>query len=95
MRIVAGIISQPAMVAAQENTQAWPWRLRHMPEHVLSSRMKIITDGGGRRRWLATQKPRMVGETLQDGPGIPVIAERNRVARLFRESRLRTDTAGP
>lgn len=37
-----------------------------MPEHLLMSEIEIITDGGGRRRWSAAEKLRIVEETLDD-----------------------------
>jgi transposase len=36
-----------------------------MPEHVLMSEVEIISDGG-RRRWSATEKLRIVEETLDE-----------------------------
>jgi hypothetical protein len=38
------------------DTWAQSWRLRHMPEDVLMSEIEIITDGGRRRRWSASEK---------------------------------------
>ena len=40
-----------------------------MPEHVLMSEIEIITDGGRRRRWSATEKLRIVEETLDEREG--------------------------
>ena len=51
-----------------------------MPEHVLMSEIEIITDGGRRRRWTATEKLRIVEETLDDRASISVVACRNGVA---------------
>jgi transposase len=51
-----------------------------MPEHVLVSEIEIITDGGRRRRWSASEKMRSVEETLEDGTSIPIVARRNGVA---------------
>jgi transposase len=50
----------------------------------------IITDGGRRRRWSASEKLRTVEETLEDGASIPVVACRNGVAPdlLYRWRRL-------
>jgi transposase len=44
------------------DTWASPWRLGHMPEHVLMSEIEIITAGGRRRRWTAAEKLRIVEE---------------------------------
>ncbi|SFE89200.1 Transposase [Roseivivax sediminis] len=64
-----------------------------MPEHVLMSEIEIITDGGRRRRWPATEKLRIVEETLEDGASISVVARRNGVAPnlLYRWRRLMLD----
>lgn len=61
-----------------------------MPEHVLMSEIEIITDGGRRRRWTASEKLRIVEETLDDQASISVIARRNGVAPnlLYRWRRL-------
>lgn len=61
-----------------------------MPEHVLMSETEIVADGGRRRRWPATEKLRIVGETLDDRSGISVVARRNGVAAnlLYRWRRL-------
>ncbi len=61
-----------------------------MPEHVLMSEIEIITDGGRRRRWSATEKLRIVEETLDDRASISVVARRNGVAPnlLYRWRRL-------
>ncbi len=61
-----------------------------MPEHVLMSEIEIFADGGRRRRWSATEKLRIVGETLDDRSGISVVARRNGVAPnlLYRWRRL-------
>jgi transposase len=50
-----------------------------MPEHVLMSEIEIITDGG-RRRWSAAEKLRIVEETLDERESISVVARRNGVA---------------
>ena len=64
-----------------------------MPELVLMSEIKIITDGGRRRRWPAAEKLRIVEETLEDGASISVVARRNGVAPnlLYRWRRLMLD----
>ena len=61
-----------------------------MPEHVLMSEVEIITDGGRRRRWSATEKLRIVEETLDERTSISVVARRNGVALnlLYRWRRL-------
>lgn len=61
-----------------------------MPEHMLMSEIEIITDGGRRRRWTASEKLRIVEETLDDQASISVIARRNGVAPnlLYRWRRL-------
>lgn len=61
-----------------------------MPEHVLMSETEIVADGGRRRRWSATEKLRIVGETLDDRSSISVVARRNGVAPnlLYRWRRL-------
>ena len=51
-----------------------------MPEHVLMSEIEIITDGGRRRRWSASEKMRIVEETLEEGTSISFVARRNGVA---------------
>ena len=64
-----------------------------MPEHVLMSEIEIITDGGRRRRWSASEKIRIVEETLEEGTSISVVARRNGVAPnlLYRWRRLMLD----
>jgi transposase len=64
-----------------------------MPEHVLMSEIEIITDGGRRRRWSASEKMRIVEETLEEGASISVVARRNGVAPnlLYRCRRLMLD----
>jgi transposase len=61
-----------------------------MPEHVLMSEIEIISDGGRRRRWSASEKLRIVEETLDDRASISVVARRNSVAPnlLYRWRRL-------
>ena len=61
-----------------------------MPERVLMSEVEIITDGGRRRRWSATEKLRIVEETLDERTSISVVARRNGVAPnlLYRWRRL-------
>ena len=44
------------------------------------SDIEIITDGGRRRRWSASEKLRIVEETLYDGESISAVARRNGVA---------------
>jgi len=44
------------------------------------SEIEIITDGGRRRRWSASEKMRIVEETLEEGTSISVVARRNGVA---------------
>ena len=60
-----------------------------MPEHVLMSEIEIITNGG-RRRWTAAEKLRIVEETLDERASISVVARRNGVAPnlLYRWRRL-------
>ncbi len=64
-----------------------------MPEHVLVSEIEIITDGGRRRRWSASEKMRIVEETLEEGTSISFVARRNGVAPnlLYRCHRLMLD----
>lgn len=59
-------------------------------KHVLMSDVEIITDGGGRRRWSAAEKLRIVEETLDERSSISVVARRNGVAPnlLYRWRRL-------
>jgi transposase len=54
------------------------------------SEVEIITDGGRRRRWSATEKLRIVEETLDERTSISVVARRNGVAPnlLYRWRRL-------
>ena len=61
-----------------------------MPEHVLTPEVEIITDGGRRRRWTATEKLRIVEETLDGRTSISVVARRNGVGAnlLYRWRRL-------
>lgn len=61
-----------------------------MPEHVLMSKIEIITDGGRRHRWTAAEKLRIVEETLDERTSISVVARRNGVAPnlLYRWRRL-------
>ena len=60
-----------------------------MPEHVLTPEVEIITDGG-RRRWSAAEKLRIVEETLDGRTSISVVARRNGVGAnlLYRWRRL-------
>ena len=44
------------------------------------SDIEIITDGGRRRRWSASEKLRIVEETLYDSESISAVARRNGVA---------------
>ena len=44
------------------------------------SDVEIITDGGRRRRWPASEKLRMVEETRYEGESISAVARRNGVA---------------
>jgi transposase len=44
------------------------------------SAIKAITDGGRRHRWSASEKLRIVEETLEDGTSVSVVARRNGVA---------------
>lgn len=39
-------------------------RLGDIPKHVLMTEFEIISDGGRRRRWSASEKVRIVEETL-------------------------------
>ncbi len=61
-----------------------------MPEHVLTPEVEIITDGGRRRRWSASEKLRIVEKTLDERASISVVARRNGVAPnlLYRWRRL-------
>ena len=54
------------------------------------SDIEIITDGGRRRRWSASEKLRIVEETLDEDASISVVARRNGVAPnlLYRWRRL-------
>ena len=47
---------------------------------MLMSEIEIITDGGRRRRWSATDKLRIVEETLFEGESLSTVARRNGVA---------------
>ena len=47
---------------------------------MLMSEIDIITDGGRRRRWSASEKLRIVEETLFEGESISAVARRNGVA---------------
>ena len=47
---------------------------------MLMSEIEIITDGGRRRRWPATEKLRIVEETMYNGESISSVARRNSVA---------------
>ena len=47
---------------------------------MLMSEIEIITDGGRRRRWSASEKLRIVEETLYDSESISAVARRNGVA---------------
>lgn len=42
--------------------------------------IELVTDGGGRRRWPASEKLRIVEETLYEGESISAVARRNGVA---------------
>lgn len=57
------------------------------------SEIEIITDGGRRRRWPATEKLRIVEETMYDGESISAVARRNGVAPnlLYRWRKLMLD----
>ena len=61
-----------------------------MPEHVLTSEVEIITDGGRWRRWTAAEKLRIVEQTLDGTTSISVVARRNGVGAnlLYRWRRL-------
>ena len=48
-----------------------------MSEHVLTSEVDIIPDGGRRPRWTAADKLRIVEETLDGQSSISVIARCN------------------
>jgi transposase len=54
------------------------------------SDVDIITDGGRRRRWSATEKLRIVEETLDERTSVSVVVRRNGVAPnlLYRWRRL-------
>ena len=62
------------------DTLACPRRLKDILKHMLMSEIDIITDGGRRRRWSATDKLRIVEETLFEGESISAVARRNGVA---------------
>ena len=47
---------------------------------MLMSEIEIITDGGRRRRWFASDKLRIVEETLFEGESLSAVARRNGVA---------------
>ncbi len=47
---------------------------------MLMSEIEVITDGGRRRRWSASEKLRIVEETLCEGESISTVARRNGVA---------------
>lgn len=57
------------------------------------SDIEIIADGGRRRRWSASEKLRIVEETLDEDASISVVARRNGVAPnlLYRWRRLMLD----
>ncbi|ETW10634.1 transposase IS3/IS911 family protein, partial [Roseivivax marinus] len=61
------------------------------------SEIEIITDGGRRRRWPATEMLRIVEETLEEGARISVVARRNGVAPnlLYRWRRLPRTVRAP
>lgn len=61
-----------------------------MPEHVLTSEIEIITDGGRRHRKSAAEVLRIVEKTLNERESISVVARRNGVAPnlLYRWRRL-------
>lgn len=54
------------------------------------SKIEIITDGGRRRRWTASERLRIVEETLEERASISAVARRNGVAPnlLYRWRRL-------
>ena len=60
---------------------------------MVMSEIEIIIDGGRRRRWPPAEKLRIIGETLDDGASISVVARRNGVAPnlLYRWRRLMLD----
>jgi len=62
------------------DTSACVWRLKDSLKHVHMSELEIITDGGRRRRWSASEKLRIVEETLHDSESISAVARRNGVA---------------
>lgn len=70
--------------------QAYDGGLGLCPEHMLMSGYEIISDGGRRRHWSASEKLRIVEETLDDRASISVVARRNGVAPnlLYRWRRL-------
>ena len=47
---------------------------------MLMSEIEILTDGGRRRRWSASEKLRIVEETMFEGESISAVARRNGVA---------------
>ena len=60
---------------------------------MVEFRTAVLTDGGRRRRWAASEKLRIVEETLEDRASISVVARRNGVAPnlLYRWRRLMLD----
>ena len=62
------------------DTLAGPGRLKDSLKHMLMSEIEIITDGGRRRRWSASDKLRIVEETLFEGESLSAVARRNGVA---------------
>ena len=57
------------------------------------SEIKIVTDGGRRRRWSAAEKLRIFEETMYDGESISAVARRNGVApnHLYRRRKLKLE----
>jgi transposase len=63
-------------------------------------RIEVITGGGGRRHWTMDDKARIVGETLEPGASVSMVARRHGLTpqQVFgwrREARKRSDDAGP
>jgi transposase len=60
------------------------------PKHRLMSGYEVITDGGRRRHWSASEKLRIIEETLDGRTSVSAVARRNGVAPnlLYRWRRL-------
>ncbi len=63
-------------------------------------RIEVITGAGGRRRWTGDDKAKILGETLEPGAVVSVVARRHGLTpqQLFgwrREARTLSEEAGP